>query len=248
MNGRLLKYIVIFFAFSVILLISIWIYRDEQSKKAENFNSESFKAIGYTNNEFDLFCDIAFNRNGERIRKWGTDIKVEIKEPHRLNSSSIAEVDSVIAILEPLIAPLKIERVWNNGNVYVYRKVDKVRLSDYHTNVPVALKGLTQKNKESDSSWEINFASVYVREGANTQTLLHEFEHVLGLEHPLRIYPFYITIGRSIIPELFYSETEQIYLKHPFYISEQEKTVIRMLYSSEIKSGLHKDYFLNKMR
>lgn len=224
------------------------VYRINEKTKPENLNVELFRKTEYTEEELNLFCDIAFNRKSERIRKWTTDIKVEIKEPHLLKARSIAEIDSVIAILAPLITPLKIERVWTNGNVHIYRNIHKVALSDYTPNIPIALKGLTKKNKESDIFWDITHASVYVREGAHTQTILHEFEHVLGLEHPLHIYPYYVTIGRSVIPEILYPETEYINFIQSFYISEQEKTAIRMLYSKQINPGLKKSIFLEKMR
>ena len=43
------------------------------------------------------------------------------------------------------------------------------------------------------------------------------------------------------------AETEA-YLKEPFYLSEEEKTVIRMLYSPEVRSGLHIETFVKKMK
>jgi hypothetical protein len=36
-------------------------------------------------------------------------------------------------------------------------------------------------------------------------------------------------------------------MKEPFYISKEEKTVLKMLYSSEIRPGLHVETFAQKM-
>lgn len=240
-------YFVCFLLLLLIVVAGINLYKKREKEKAESFDVSGFNKISYTQDEFHFFCDIAFNRDGQYIRKWVSDIRVEVKEPYDLRRESITEVDSVIAILAPLIAPLKIERVWTDGNVYVYRNVHKIKLSEHHPIVPVALKGLTKRNKDSDFLWSIYFASVYVQEGAHTQTLLHEFQHVLGLEHPLRIYPYYVTIGRSIIPDVLYDD-ELAKSDIPFYMSEQEKTSIKMLYSHQIKPGLKKECFLQKIK
>lgn len=108
---------------------------------------------------------------------------------------------------------------------------------------PVALKGLTQKNRGSEADWDITSAVVYVRQGASTQTLLHEFLHVLGLEHPEFRPPYYVNIGRSVFSNYLYPEKERIYFEQRFYMSSQEKAAVRMLYSPEIKSGLKKEVF-----
>ncbi len=242
------RYFVCLLLLLLVGVVGIYLYKDQERKNTEVFDASVFNKISYTKDEFDFFCDVAFNRDGQRIRKWISDIRVEIKEPYKLNKESISEVDSIIAILAPLIAPLKIERVWTNGNVHVYRNVRRVMLSDHHPVVPIALKGLTKRNKETDLFWNIYFARVYVREGAHSQTLLHEFLHVLGLEHPLRIYPYYVTIGRSIIPDVLYGEKELAKSAIPFYMSEQEKVSIKMLYSPEIKPGLKKETFLEKIK
>lgn len=221
------------------------VYNNSREERAQDIDVEAFEKIGYTNEELMLFSDIAFRNKSERIRKWETDIKVEVKNLQGKNSESITEVDSIISILAPLIAPLKIERVKKNGNLIVYRGVTYAPVSVKSGRVKY-LNGLSRVNEPSRTSWDIYYASIYHgNSNGGTQTLMHEFEHALGLDHPIKIYPFYVTIGRSVIPSGFVSDP--ISSEQAFYISEQEKTVIRMLYSNSIKPGLRRLVFEEKM-
>ncbi len=244
------KYII--FSFMILVgtfgLVSFG-YENAVIKEARRFNAQKFKDARYTDEELSLFCDIAFMHEETRIRKWTKDIKVEIKNIADLDQKSIAEVDSVIAIFAPLIAPLKIERVKKDGNLHVYRKVSKVTSSKPKDQPrPKYLNGLAKTNRVTRYSSNITFACIYDGQHASSQTLIHEFEHALGLNHPIKLYPYYVTIGRSVIPQYFRSIDEiRAFYNQPFYLSEQEKTVIRMLYSPEIKSGLHIDLFAQKM-
>jgi len=214
------------------------------------FDAEKFtQKTEYTAEELELFCDVAFMSEDTRIRKWRKDIKVEIKNINQLDRKSIAEVDSVIALLAPLVAPLKMERVHSGGNLLVYRNVEEI-IPSRTKSIPhaVTINGMTKIGGKMAHTWAIDSASIYDGKYADPQTLLHEFEHAIGLAHPVRLYPYYLTIGRSVIPQYFRSlEEVQAYLKQPFYLSEQEKTVIRMLYSPEIRSGLHIETFMKKM-
>lgn len=214
-----------------------------------NFDVEKFKSIDFTEDELGLFCDIAFMHEDVQIRKWEEDIKVEIKNIADIDKKSIAEVDSIIAILAPLIAPVKIERVERNGNLHVYRHVKRIKSATPPSIFkPKYVNGLTQINKKTPYNWNITFACIYDGPSTTAQTLLHEFEHALGLGHPFKPYPYYVTIGRSVIPQYFKTDEEfMAFINQPFYISEQEKKVIRMLYSPDIKSGLHIDVFALRM-
>ena len=249
MYQKLIKYSVLL----SVLLITVCgtaahFYREAEDKKAQEFDSNAFDNIQYTDEELSLFNDIAFNRDKDRIRKWTTDLKVEIKTPDDIHKKTITEIDSVIAILRPLIAPLKIERVKDNGNVHIYVGVKKVPTSKRITK-PIPVEGIAKTNEASDYSWDINHAHIYIGHYSSTQTIMHEFEHILGLEHPIMLYDFYLTIGRSVIPQHYSVYGEWLrFQSMPYYISKQEKTVIRMLYSPEIKPGLQKEVFINKMR
>ncbi len=233
---------------TVVGLVSFY-YENEAVKAMNHFDANRFSKANFTMSELALFCDIAFADEGVRVRKWNKDIKVEIKNIEELDRKSIDEVDSIIALLAPLVAPLKIERVKKGGNLHIYRNVTQVTSSKArHEWKPRYVNGLSKINKATAHSWNITFACVY--DGCNScaQTLLHEFEHAIGLDHPINLYADYLTIGRSVIPQYFRSQEEvQNFLNQPFYLSEQEKTVIRMLYSSEIRAGLHIDLFAKEM-
>lgn len=247
---RYIKYTI--FSFMVLTIavgLASFVNENEAVKEIRRFNANQFREIGYTDEELSLFCDIAFMHEETRIRKWDRDIKVEIKNIADISDESIAEVDSVITILAPLIAPLKIERVRSGGNLHVYRKVPEVISSKLKSQpYPICLNGMSKLNGSTSRSWAISFACIYDGCHASSQTLLHEFEHALGLDHPIRLYPYYVTIGRSVIPQYFRSKEDvRSFLRQPFYISEQEKKVIKMLYSSEIRAGLHIETFARKM-
>lgn len=241
MTKRNLKYLIPFLLLPAIAIATICFYPKEQDVQAVDV--ELFRQTGYTDQELALFTDIAFNRKEDCIRKWETDLRVEIDDIRGTKPWAIEEVDSAILILSPLIAPRKMYRVPKDGNVKVYRTVRKVTITDMDAIRPAALKGLTRKNKMTESSCAITSAELYVRQGAGSQTLLHEFMHVLGIEHPTFAHPYYVTIGRSVIPNHLYPEGGKPYIHQRFYISEQEKTAIRMLYSPAIRSGLTRQNF-----
>ncbi|MBF0647483.1 hypothetical protein IR083_01460 [Dysgonomonas sp. GY75] len=237
--------------FSLIILSTTtglvsFVYENAAVKETRRFNADKFRETGYNEDELSLFCDVAFMFENSRIRKWDRDIKVEIKNIGELSQQSIDEVDSVIAILAPLIAPVKMERVTNGGNLHVYRRVPEVVSNKLPQSI--CLNGMSKVNRRSSYSWSINFAMIYDGCHASSQTLMHEFQHALGLDHPIKLYPYYVTIGRSVIPQFFRSQDEiRNMMKEPFYISKEEKMVIKMLYSSEIRSGLHVETFAQKM-
>jgi len=224
-------------------------FENSAASSIRDFKVDGFRNILYTNEELSLFCDIAFMHDETQVRKWNTDIKVEIKNISDIDQNSVAEVDSIIAILAPLIAPIKIERVDKNGNLHVYRHVKTVKSVTPSSHLkPKYVNGLTQINKKTPYNWNITYACIYDAQNASSQTLLHEFQHALGLDHPIKPYPYYVTIGRSVIPQYFRSKDEfTAFINQPFYMSEQEKAVIKMLYSPHIKSGLHINIFAQKM-
>jgi hypothetical protein len=247
---KLVKYIVLSVAILAMTIGMISSLRESAFvRETRVFDAEKFKEMKYTGHELALFCDVAFMSEDTRIRKWRKDIKVEIKNIDKLDRKTIAEVDSVIALLAPLIAPLKMERVYSGGNLHVYRKVkDITPTRTKHLPHSVCINGMTTIGARASYSWAIDSASIYDCRHADPQTLLHEFQHALGLAHPVRLYPYYVTIGRSVIPQYLRSQKEtQAYIKQPFYLSEEEKSVIKMLYSPEVRSGLHIETFMEKM-
>lgn len=236
--------------FSLIILIVVigltaFLHKEASIKEMNNFDVEAFKAQGFTVEELYLFCDVAFGHEGHRLRKWENDIKVQIMNISDLDRYSIADVDSAIAVFAPLIAPLKIKRVKSGGNLLVYKDIPGIQSKDTrgkHAN------GLAVVERPAMYSWSIKSAQVYDCRRSHTHTLMHEFEHALGLEHPACLYHQYLTIGRSAIPQYFNSWDEWAdCMSQPFYLSKQEKSVIRMMYSPQIKSGLSKENFVHQM-
>jgi len=200
-------------------------------------NAAEFQKKGnYSRDTLLLFVDIAFPY--DRIRKWNGDIKVEIVNEDKLDKESISDVDSIIHLLSPLIQPVKIYRVAKDGNLIVRRKVDSVPNTTNDAQgfcyIPPLIKTL---------SWNIKYAEVY--DIWYSPVIFHEFLHAIGLQHPSKEYPFYMTIDGG---HTFESLEDAEVLYNHLYISEEEKTIIKMLYSPYIKSGLRKEEFIKKMK
>lgn len=224
------RYLILMF---VLLLVSC-------TANNNKFNTESFKNKKYSKEQILLFCDIGF-REWNTLRKWNTDIKVEINNIDSLDPSHINDVDSCIAILSPLIKPLKIERVKSNGNLTVFFKN---RMSP---RMGMA-KGYCSSNPLLFSS-EINNVEIDIlKKLSNSKTLLHEMEHALGLAHPKRKYSYLLNIAGLDSPAIFKTVDEyEVYSKSRYPISRQEKEVIKMLYGGDFTSGLKRSTFMKSM-
>jgi len=220
----------------IFCVITLFIFVNCSQSRIE-LNAEEFqKERNYSKEELLLFGDVAFPYN--RIRKWNDDIKVEIVRTDRLNDALISEIDSIINILSPLIYPIKMYRVPEHGNLKVHRKVDSIPITTKDARgfcyVPPLIKTL---------SWDIKYAEVYDIWYSNV--IFHEILHAIGLQHPSKEPPFYMRICSAYN---FYSLDEVIFLlDNPLYISEEEKLIIKMLYSPHIKPGLKRQKFLQKM-
>ncbi|MDR0231251.1 MAG: DUF2927 domain-containing protein [Dysgonamonadaceae bacterium] len=203
-------------------------------------NVEEFQKEGnYSKETMMLFADVAFPY--DRIRKWDEDIKVEIVYTDKLNESLILEIDSIIAILSPLIHPVKIYKVPENGNLKVYRKVDSIIESN---GKEIATRGFCYIPPLIKTlSWDIKYAEVSDIWYCNC--IFHEILHAIGLQHSLYPYPFYMNMSGTYIFDSYEEMEEKLY--NPLYISEEEKLIIKMLYSPHIKSGLKKKKFLKLM-
>ena len=196
----------------------------------------------YTKEELLLFADFAFPN--DRIRKYDEDIRVVIKNKEYLNDASIHEVDSIIAILAPLVHPIKIYRVEKNGNLVVTR--NKQTSGKYRRS-----SGCENSNLFETLSWSNTYSEIYDTHHYNgAKHIFKEFEHALGLDKPARQYPFYTNINSNTPqkPYIFRSFEESDSCMAQFYISEQEKMVIKMLYSPAIKSGLRKEEFMKQFK
>ena len=94
---------------------------------------------------------------------------------------------------------------------------------------------------------------------------MHEFLHAIGISHPQKEYPFYTAIGRNTYVVLeaqkagskypansivlkTWDDLDALQAKSYNSLSEQEKKAIKMLYSSDFKSGLLRRHFLNEIK
>jgi len=203
-------------------------------------NGNEFQTNGnYSKESLSLFTELAFPYG--KIQKWDEDIKVEIVSTDKLDKSSIDEIDSIIRILSPLIYPVKIYKVSENGNLKVYRKVDAIithgdtiKKTEGFCYIPPLIKRL---------SWNIKYAEVY--DMWYNDCIFHEFLHAIGLQHTSKQYPFHLNMSDY---HIYYSLQDEEKYNTPLYIPEEEKIVIKMLYSPYIKSGLTKEEFLKKMK
>lgn len=219
------------------------------------FNADSFNSKNYSKESIALFSDIAF-REGNRIRKWESDIRVELDSVSLKDSNCVVLTDQIISILTPLIQPLKIYRVQENGNLVIHANVDSTPI-----NKGIGYADVNHFNLLSES---IHKADVYTIKHS-LSSLPHEICHAIGLSHPENMYPFYNIMGINsfVIKELiddasktkpskydliFDTYDDYITFQKENIIPPQEREVIKMLYSEDIKVGLKKKYFLGKIK
>lgn len=101
----------------------------------------------------------------------------------------IADLDSCIAILAPLVLPLKMTRVSSDGNLLVYMGVDKLPVGNG--------RGYTDMNRILFfTNCSISKVSIYEVKYLNQKdVLIHEFEHAIGLSHASKPYSFMLTMS-----------------------------------------------------
>lgn len=141
-------------------------------------DKRSFFKKGYSKEQINLFCDIAF-RESNTIRKWNSDINIEIKDIDNLDLSYISDVDSCFAILSPLVKPLKIKRVVSGGNLSII----------FMNRMPLQMgmaTGYCRLNNLWLTSNINNVERDILKIPSDGNTLLHEMKHALGLAHPKR--------------------------------------------------------------
>ena len=229
---------ILLFLYIVVRCVLLCVALCVQSSITVNAN-EFQKEGNYSKEMLLLFTDVAFPYPHNRIRKWTKDIKVEIVNADKLDKSLVDEVDSIINILSPLIYPLKIYKVPENGNLEVFRKVDSIPISG-------SVQGFCYMPQKTSIalSWDIKYAKVYDIWYSNF--VFHEMLHAIGLQHPPEHYPFYMQISGGYTFKSLEEAEEKFYDR--LYISEEEKIIIKMLYSQHIRSGLTKKEFLKQMK
>jgi len=239
----------------LITLLSLFSY--DSLRQSFLFDKKSFISRGYSHQDILFFSDIAF-READKLRKWDRDIKVEIDTTCSIDKNCFTAVDNVIGVLSPLIAPVKIYRVSKNGNLIIHMNCKK-------TPVEIAT-GYTLVNNLNMFSEPINHADVYTIE-YHLFVLPHEMCHAIGLSHPKNRYPFYNILG---INDFYIKEASKKIKQNPpkkfalvfdkwaemdsfenyqnkLLIPLEERRIIKMLYSSDFKSGLKKSFFKKEM-
>ena len=248
---KIINWITLFFLSLLLFFVGLLIYDSARQKFL--FDAESFNSKNYSKESIVLFSDIAF-REGNKIRKWENDIRVELDSSSLQDSNSVALTDRVISILVPLIKPIKIYRVEKNGNLIIHTNVD---------NTPVNRGiGFTDVNRFNIFSESIHKADIYTIK-SSLSVLPHEMCHAIGLSHPDNRYPFYNIMGinsftikeindsSQIKPEkydlIFNTYDDVVKFQKENIIPSQEQEVIKMLYYDDVKVGLKKKNFLKKV-
>jgi hypothetical protein len=249
-------YFSLFFLIAILTIVfSQFLY--DSLRQSSLFDKKHFSSKKYSQQDILLFSDIAF-READKLRKWNQDIEVEIDTTCAIDKNCVTEVDNVIKILAPLIAPVNIRRVSKNGNLIIHMNCK---------NTPVGHGiGYTLVNNLNMFSEPINHADVYTIE-YHLFVLPHEMCHAIGLSHPTNRYQFYNIMG---INDFYVKEASKNIKQTPpkkfalvfdtwdemdsfnnyqrkLVIPLEERRVIKMLYSSDFKSGLKKNIFKKEM-
>lgn len=237
---KLFCIISLIFLLVLILFGVIWF-----KKSTINFDVSTFLSNGYTSKQIYDFCNIGFP-NG-RIWKWEREIKVELIDINSFSKNEIANIDTVISIVAPLIYPIKIKKVESKGNFRIYTNKHEILSKN-------KILGLCIINPINYNYFPLTFnlisVDMYLYDAFKTHTLMHEFLHGLGLDHPTMQHvddPMILSVGTKF-PNYFKSLDESYeFMDNKFYISEAEMNVLRMLYSSGLKSGLYRSVFMKKL-
>jgi hypothetical protein len=245
------------FLLIAILTIELSLLLHDSLRQSSLFDKKHFSSKKYSQQDILLFSDIAF-READKLRKWNQDIEVEIDTTCAIDKNCVTEVDNVIKVLAPLIVPVKIHRVSKNGNLIVHMNCK---------NTPVGHGiGYTLVNNLNLLSEPINHADVYTIKYC-LSILPHEMCHAIGLSHPTNRYQFYNIMGvnnfcvkemnnnsKKTFPDKFAlvfdtwedMDSFEEYQKK-LVIPLEERRIIKMLYSSDFKSGLKKSIFKKEM-
>ena len=250
---KTLKLILIFLLIVFLVFVGVFLY--DTLRQRFLFDANSLNSKNYSKESIAFFSDITF-REGNRIRKWESDIRVELDSVSLKDSNCVVLTDQVISILTPLIKPLKIYRVQENGNLIIHANVDSIPV-----NKGIGYTDVNHFNLLSESIYK---ADVYTTKHY-LSVLPHEMCHAIGLTHPENRYSFYNIMGiNSFIIKEHFDDPSKIKLskydlvldtyddfitfQKENIIPPQEREVIKMLYSEDIKVGLKKKYFLEKVK
>jgi hypothetical protein len=238
---------------SIIILLIAGLYPRQKFDK-ECFNEE------FSDFDIELFSSVGFHNYAI---KWNSDIRVQILYEEDIKTELIAFVDTVISDIQPLIYPLKIEKVKTGGNfIFHFKKEFDKNISGTLSNgisispTPVGLGAYTSYKT---NIWgyinkvEISILPSY-ENGHQKLNIVHETLHGVGLAHldNPRIVDYFFSnktlLDMVICPvtELYSQEVANNYWDYGYidYLpTDLDKKMVRMLYSDCIKIGMKKRIF-----
>jgi len=185
----------------------------------------------YSKEELEFFRQVGFY-DGKKISKWVENIKITfVGSAH---DGDIELVDSIINEIRPLVAPITIVKVDNDGNLKI-NFVDKVE------------EGLGNQQVKLSFFNGFKYSDINLPNGLKgtlrQATLRHEFLHALGLHHPSK--KFTGTLIESLVEFASIEDHDKGNVINYKY-SELDKRMVKLLYDSKIAKGVEKkDYLLN---
>ncbi|HEY1008738.1 MAG TPA: hypothetical protein VGE58_01425 [Daejeonella sp.] len=189
----------------------------------------------YSKEELIFFSRVGFRKH-KTLAKWNSNITVSMGKGD-ITRRDILTVDSIILELAPLIKPLEISRVPEEGDIIVNftaEKEDRIGISAF------------TETDQSPLTKYLTSAKIYVRptiKGRRRQAVLrHEFLHAMGLAHPVgsfepmgsRLESRVVTLD-NLYPE--YGEEDYLY-------TDMDKAAVRMLYEECLSPGWHKSIYV----
>jgi len=183
----------------------------------------------YTSEELDFFSEVGF-RHHNRVSKWEKDIKVSIIGNPMQND--VILIDSVIEELKPLIFPIHINRVNDDGNLVVEFLDDTMNCQ---------VMGFTNFDRTS-SAYSIKNVAIQIfsktKGQCRQQCIRHEFLHAVSLNHPKRK-----DTGTIIESLVEFKDLDMENVK-TFRYSDLDKSALKILYSDCIPIKLKRKTFL----
>lgn len=214
-----------------LLLIYICLVLTACNSKTPNINNCVSK---YNDSELSFFAEVGFGYNN-KTRRWSDNLLISVEGAPE--TGDIEVLDTIIEELRPLIFPLQIKRVQNNGNV-------KVRFSPTFKDKPKHMLGCLDYRIKFFTNY-FKIATIWVNSRSKGKlrqgTLRHEFMHALGFNHPKS--RFTGTIIESLVEYESIDDFEAGNTKL-FHFSELDKTCIRILYDLDMPVGLTKEIYL----
>jgi hypothetical protein len=202
-----------------------------------DFDIHSCLGEKYTYEELDFFYQTGFLAKTKRILKWREDITISIVEG--ATEEGYRWLDSMIAEINPLIHPLSIKRVENNGKI-------KVRISKtFKGQKKDSLFGNVRPTLNGYSITGVNLWVSTVPTGNDRKDILrHEMMHALGFDHTANLTANDSVLGRRYLSVDDYENRALLYDR----FSSLDKAIIRIMYQECIPERLSRDEFGKQLK